>query len=74
MVQIDSHYYGGVVIAPLNIVLYNVFSDHGPDIYGKPLFDSSITVDDVILERIKMMRGKCNMQDNYRIFSLFYRC
>ena len=34
VIQIDSHYYGGVVIAPLNIVLYNVFSDHGPDIYG----------------------------------------
>ena len=35
MVQVDSHYYGGLVVAPLNIVLYNVFSDHGPELYGK---------------------------------------
>ncbi|XP_033124840.1 alpha-1,2-mannosyltransferase ALG9-like [Anneissia japonica] len=33
-VMIDSYYYGKLVIAPLNIVLYNVFSEHGPDIYG----------------------------------------
>uniref|UniRef100_A0AC35GNY2 Mannosyltransferase n=1 Tax=Panagrolaimus sp. PS1159 TaxID=55785 RepID=A0AC35GNY2_9BILA len=31
---IDSHYYGKTVIAPLNIVLYNVFSKHGPELYG----------------------------------------
>ena len=36
--QIDSHYYGTVVIAPLNIVLYNVFTSHGPNIYGKKVF------------------------------------
>ena len=35
LVWIDSRYYGGLVITPLNIVLYNVFSEHGPDIYGK---------------------------------------
>lgn len=34
MTMIDSHYYGRFVIAPLNIVLYNVFSSHGPDLYG----------------------------------------
>ncbi|ESO98754.1 hypothetical protein LOTGIDRAFT_114104 [Lottia gigantea] len=34
MVIIDSQYYGKLVIAPLNIVLYNVFSPHGPDLYG----------------------------------------
>ncbi|XP_071950209.1 alpha-1,2-mannosyltransferase ALG9-like [Antedon mediterranea] len=33
-VLIDSYYYGKLVIAPLNIVLYNVFSEHGPNIYG----------------------------------------
>ena len=32
--QIDSYYYGGLVIAPLNIVLYNVFSSHGANLYG----------------------------------------
>ncbi|XP_062567596.1 alpha-1,2-mannosyltransferase ALG9-like [Saccostrea cucullata] len=32
--HIDFHYYGKLVIAPLNIVLYNVFTDHGPDLYG----------------------------------------
>ncbi|XP_064638611.1 alpha-1,2-mannosyltransferase ALG9-like [Lineus longissimus] len=31
---IDSQLYGKIVIAPLNIVLYNIFSDHGPNIYG----------------------------------------
>ncbi|XP_030076608.1 alpha-1,2-mannosyltransferase ALG9 isoform X1 [Microcaecilia unicolor] len=33
-VAIDSYYYGKLVIAPLNIVLYNVFTPHGPDLYG----------------------------------------
>ena len=31
---VDSNFYGRFVIAPLNIVLYNVFSEHGPDLYG----------------------------------------
>ena len=34
VVVIDSYYYGKLVIAPLNIVLYNVFTPHGPDLYG----------------------------------------
>ncbi|XP_057551196.1 alpha-1,2-mannosyltransferase ALG9 isoform X7 [Hippopotamus amphibius kiboko] len=34
VVVIDSYYYGKMVIAPLNIVLYNVFTPHGPDLYG----------------------------------------
>ncbi|XP_068205084.1 alpha-1,2-mannosyltransferase ALG9-like [Palaemon carinicauda] len=34
MIQIDSHYFGRFVVAPLNIVLYNVFTSHGPDLYG----------------------------------------
>ncbi|XP_053404037.1 alpha-1,2-mannosyltransferase ALG9-like isoform X2 [Mercenaria mercenaria] len=34
MMQIDQYYYGKLVIAPLNIVMYNVFTDHGPDLYG----------------------------------------
>ncbi|XP_047486445.1 alpha-1,2-mannosyltransferase ALG9-like [Penaeus chinensis] len=34
MVQIDSHYFGSLVIAPLNIVKYNIFTSHGPDLYG----------------------------------------
>ncbi|KAK1336348.1 hypothetical protein QTO34_004154, partial [Cnephaeus nilssonii] len=33
VVVIDSYYYGKLVIAPLNIVLYNVFTPHGPDLY-----------------------------------------
>ncbi|KAK6735527.1 hypothetical protein RB195_018628 [Necator americanus] len=32
--SVDSYYYGKRVLAPLNIVLYNVFSEHGPDLYG----------------------------------------
>lgn len=34
VVVIDSYYYGKLVVAPLNIVLYNVFTSHGPDLYG----------------------------------------
>merc|ERR1711962_1606859 len=34
LVAIDSHYYGKTVLAPLNIVLYNVFGGGGPDLYG----------------------------------------
>ncbi|GAB5577065.1 alpha-1 [Prionailurus iriomotensis] len=34
VVVIDSYYYGKLVVAPLNIVLYNVFTPHGPDLYG----------------------------------------
>ena len=38
MVAIDTHYYGKQVIAPLNIVLYNVFGQGGPDLYGISIF------------------------------------
>ncbi|XP_052785256.1 alpha-1,2-mannosyltransferase ALG9-like [Mya arenaria] len=34
LVQIDQYYYGKLVVAPLNIVMYNVFTEHGPDLYG----------------------------------------
>ncbi|CAL4061344.1 unnamed protein product, partial [Meganyctiphanes norvegica] len=34
MIQIDSQYFGRLVIAPWNIVYYNVFTSHGPDLYG----------------------------------------
>ncbi|CAJ0606550.1 unnamed protein product [Cylicocyclus nassatus] len=34
LLSVDSYYYGKRVLAPLNIVLYNVFSGHGPDLYG----------------------------------------
>ena len=37
VVVIDSYYYGKLVIAPLNIVLYNVFTPHGPDLYDSSL-------------------------------------
>ena len=30
----DSYYYGKPVVACLNILLYNVFTEHGPDLYG----------------------------------------
>ncbi|ODM96605.1 Alpha-1,2-mannosyltransferase ALG9 [Orchesella cincta] len=33
-VVLDSNMYGKLVIAPLNIVMYNVFSTKGPDLYG----------------------------------------
>ncbi|XP_032777256.2 alpha-1,2-mannosyltransferase ALG9 isoform X1 [Daphnia magna] len=34
IILVDSYHYGRLVVAPLNIVLYNVFSGHGPDLYG----------------------------------------
>eukprot|EP00795_Rhopilema_esculentum_P016703 gene16703-8152_t len=34
LVAVDTHYYGKQVIAPLNIVLYNIFGQGGPDLYG----------------------------------------
>uniref|UniRef100_A0A8C5CXK7 Mannosyltransferase n=1 Tax=Gadus morhua TaxID=8049 RepID=A0A8C5CXK7_GADMO len=34
VVMVDSFFYGKLVIAPLNILLYNVFTPHGPDLYG----------------------------------------
>ncbi|KAI6178863.1 Alg9 mannosyltransferase domain containing protein [Aphelenchoides besseyi] len=34
MCWVDYYYYGKLVITPLNIVLYNVFSGHGPNLYG----------------------------------------
>ncbi|XP_067647618.1 alpha-1,2-mannosyltransferase ALG9 isoform X2 [Eurosta solidaginis] len=34
MVIIDSIYFGKLVIAPLNLVIYNVFTSHGPNIFG----------------------------------------
>lgn len=30
----DSYYYGRPVFASFNIVWYNVFTSHGPDLYG----------------------------------------
>ncbi|XP_017768643.1 PREDICTED: alpha-1,2-mannosyltransferase ALG9 [Nicrophorus vespilloides] len=38
MVLIDSSYYGKLVIAPWNIVKYNVFGGAGPDLYGTEPF------------------------------------
>lgn len=34
MIVIDSSYFGKIVVAPVNLVLYNVFTSHGPDLYG----------------------------------------
>ncbi|XP_068628851.1 alpha-1,2-mannosyltransferase ALG9 [Battus philenor] len=33
-VVVDSWHYGRLVIAPWNIVAYNIFTEHGPDLYG----------------------------------------
>lgn len=38
MVWFDSVYFGKLVVAPLNIVTYNVFTSHGPDLYGTEPF------------------------------------
>lgn len=34
MIILDSSYFGKLVLAPVNIVLYNVFTSHGPNLYG----------------------------------------
>ncbi|GAB0092917.1 Mannosyltransferase [Sergentomyia squamirostris] len=34
MILIDSSYFGKIVIAPLNLIIYNVFTSHGPNLYG----------------------------------------
>lgn len=33
-IMLDSAYYGRWVVAPWNIVSYNIFTSHGPDLYG----------------------------------------
>ncbi|CAG9782679.1 unnamed protein product [Diatraea saccharalis] len=33
-VALDSWHYGRLVVAPWNIVAYNIFTEHGPDLYG----------------------------------------
>ncbi|KAI5693480.1 hypothetical protein M8J75_000077 [Diaphorina citri] len=34
LIRIDSLYFGRLVVSPLNIVVYNIFSPHGPTLYG----------------------------------------
>ena len=34
LITVDSYYFGRLVFAPLNIVLYNIFSKSGPTLYG----------------------------------------
>ncbi|XP_049802016.1 alpha-1,2-mannosyltransferase ALG9 [Schistocerca nitens] len=38
MVKTDSSYFGRLVIAPYNIVHYNIFTNHGPNLYGTEPF------------------------------------
>ncbi|XP_045760675.1 alpha-1,2-mannosyltransferase ALG9 [Maniola jurtina] len=33
-VAVDSWHYGRLVVTPWNIVAYNIFTEHGPDLYG----------------------------------------
>ncbi|PZC70869.1 hypothetical protein B5X24_HaOG214749 [Helicoverpa armigera] len=33
-ILVDSWHYGRLVVAPWNIVAYNIFTEHGPDLYG----------------------------------------
>ena len=37
-VAVDYYYFGRLLVAPLNIVLYNVFGKGGPDLYGTEKF------------------------------------
>ena len=38
LVIVDSIYYGKLVCAPLNIIMYNVFGKGGPNLYGEVQF------------------------------------
>lgn len=38
MIVLDSSYYGKLVLAPINIIIYNVFTSHGPNLYGTEPF------------------------------------
>lgn len=38
IIIIDTYYYGKFVFAPINIILYNVFSEHGSTLYGTEPF------------------------------------
>ncbi|XP_065570715.1 alpha-1,2-mannosyltransferase ALG9-like, partial [Artemia franciscana] len=38
MMAIEYYYYGKMTLPTLNIILYNVFSSHGPDLYGTEPF------------------------------------
>jgi len=44
LATVDSLYYGKFVLAPLNILRYNVFGKGGPDLYGEKLFSSPVMV------------------------------
>lgn len=33
-IAVDSWHYGKLTIAPWNIVAYNIFTEHGPTLYG----------------------------------------
>ncbi|KAI8430392.1 hypothetical protein MSG28_000680 [Choristoneura fumiferana] len=33
-IAVDSWHYGRLVVAPWNIIAYNIFTEHGPDLYG----------------------------------------
>ena len=37
-VAVDYYYFGRLLVAPLNIVFYNVFGKGGPDLYGTEKF------------------------------------
>ena len=35
LIVVDSLFYGQLVISPLNHIIYNLFSGHGPSLYGR---------------------------------------
>lgn len=47
LIFVDSYYYGKTILAPMNIVLYNVFSTHGPNLYG--VEDASYYIKNLLL-------------------------
>ncbi|XP_058820849.1 alpha-1,2-mannosyltransferase ALG9 [Topomyia yanbarensis] len=34
LVLVDSYFYGRLTFAPINILVYNIFSSHGPNLFG----------------------------------------
>ena len=47
LVLIDSIYYGKFVLAPLNILVYNVFGKGGPDLYGRSCYQLCVLMSDL---------------------------
>ena len=70
---IDSFFYGKTVIAPLGIVLYNVFGKGGPNLYGEAKTRFLITHSAICTCRnfFNFKKGPKVMLTNYHEFIIY---